>query len=216
MRKTLKVLIIAFSLIIVAEGVYLAYLITNTDRMVNKELPALEEKGKEVVTDLQKYLQEERRIRDRYPVAAPRGWLNLINEALTTSGVQIARVQKGEASSIKGSDARRLLFNIEIRAENKKLLVTAASAVEKIDPAVIVSSFGIPPRRSETAPYTCAMEVTIYERSAGDEDNETAEPEPSPVPTKAAPPPDNGARPDNGNPVEPQPEPPAPENPQGQ
>ncbi len=174
MRRLFKILIFAMIAVIVAEGVYLSVLLRDTWTLTRKEIPAMDELGRRILKDLEFYRQEKRRLMARYPVAEPRNWLKLMNDAIKTTGVKVNRSSKTQEKPIRGVEARTIVFSFELAAEDKGSLIAAAAGMEKLSPAVVVTSLNILPRRSKDAPFVCSLEVTVYESTAA------AAPSPSP------------------------------------
>jgi len=183
MRRLFKTLIFAMIAVIVAEGVYLSVLLRDTWTLTRKDIPAMDDLGRRILKDLEFYRQEKRRLMARYPVAEPRNWLKLMNDTIKAKGVKVNRSSKTQEKPIRGVEARTIVFSFELAAEDKGKLIAAAAGMEKLSPAVVVTSLNILPRRSKDAPFVCSLEVTVYESTAAA--TPEASPAPSPSPSAA-------------------------------
>ena len=185
MRSFLKVTILILLLVIVAEGSYLGYLLTDTQNIRTNGIPAMEKQGKAIQKELQDYDREASNINRLFPVSKPSNWIQKIEDGLSKAKVTLVNQSTRPAQQIRGTDAQSLSFTLTIRAESMKQLFEAASGVEQIDRtgAARVTRFSISPRRSEESPYTCTIELTIYEQISAFEEMAAVEDDAAPKET---------------------------------
>ena len=166
MRDTLKFLIYLMLFFIIAEGAVLAFFVKDTDRLLNKRLPELEQQGDSILKMLQSYKSFENGIMSKYPVVEAKDWASLIGAAVKEAGVKTRRTAAGESRLIRGTNAVSRIYALDIIADNMESIIKAASLIEQISPALIVSSITIVNRRNDDSPISCHLDVTIYEKSS--------------------------------------------------
>jgi hypothetical protein len=178
-RKFKATLIIVLLVVFLVEGSALAWLLTKNNSMRTVKVPELEEQGKEVMDALQRYDLKAGSINSEFPAVTAKNWMQLIEGSVKGAGATLSNHSSRPPAQISGSDTRELRYNLTVIADDIKALFDVASRIEKIDGsgAVRVSAFNIAQRKTEDAPFSCIMEVVIYELSTTPEETPAEEPE---------------------------------------
>jgi hypothetical protein len=187
MRRFKSVLLILLLVSVVAEGAWLAWLVMDTDKINRVEFAKIDAQGKEILANLQRYDLKSASLNNEFPSVTPANWMQKLEDAVNKASAKLASHSGRPAIRLGNSDTREIRFSLTVTSEDLKSLFEVASQIEKIDPsgAVRVNSFVVSPRRTETAPLSCVIDVVIYERASTATPDETPEVIPGEMPDEA-------------------------------
>ena len=167
MRSVFKVLIFVFLVLVLVEGALIAYLLTGIQSIQQEEVKSLKEQAQIVISDLKNYANMKNAIRSQFPVAPRQNWDQRIQNSVSEAGVNLGNYNKTPAQALRGTDAQVIKYDLDVLADSMKSLYEVASMLEQIDESgsVRVTNMNIMPRRTEDSPYSCSIEVTVYEQA---------------------------------------------------
>lgn len=167
MRRFKSVLLVLLLVAVVAEGAWLAWLVMDTDKINRVEFAKLDSQGKEILADLQRYDLKAANLNNEFPSVAPSNWMQKLEDAVNKAQAKLSTHSGRPPIRLGSSDVREIRYSLTVTSEELKSLFEVASFIEKVDQsgAVRVTSFIVQPRRTETAPLTCVIEVVIYEKA---------------------------------------------------